>query len=206
MLKSFTNVVAGIFLAGCSIVGVRNSAEAGYTVIEQHGDIEIRQYAPMLMAETLVQADYSDSGSIGFKRLAGFIFGNNRSREKIAMTAPVYRQQEGEKIAMTAPVLQQESAGGWRMAFVMPAEYTPESLPLPLDPLIEIRQVTGKKVAVIRYSGSLSADIIQQKTEALSQWLTQQGIKMLSPARSAAYDPPWTIPALRRNEVHIDIE
>lgn len=206
MLKSFTNVVAGIFLAGCSIVGVRNSAEAGYTVIEQHGDIEIRQYAPMLMAETLVQADYSDSGSIGFKRLAGFIFGNNRSREKIAMTAPVYRQQEGEKIAMTAPVLQQESAGGWRMAFVMPAEYTPESLPLPLDPLIEIRQVTGKKVAVIRYSGSLSADIIQQKAEALSQWLTQQGIKMLSPARSAAYDPPWTIPALRRNEVHIDIE
>jgi len=206
MLKSFSSMLASLFLAGCSVVGIRNNAEAGYTVIEQHDTIEIRQYAPMLIAETLVDADYANSGSIGFNRLAGFIFGNNRKQEKIAMTTPVYREPNGEKIAMTAPVLQQKTANQWRMAFVMPLEYDLDTLPTPLDPLVEIKTVPGKKVAVLRYAGSLNEDIIQQKTETLSRWLIEHDIKMLSPARSAAYDPPWTIPALRRNEIHIDIE
>ena len=199
-------MLASLFLAGCSVMGIRNSAEAGYTVIEQHDTIEIRQYAPMLIAETLVDADYANSGSIGFNRLASFIFGNNLKQEKIAMTTPVYREPNGEKIAMTAPVLQQKTANQWRMAFVMPPEFDRETLPKPRDPLVEIKTVPGKKVAVLRYSGSLNEDIIKQKTETLSRWLIQHDIKMLSPARSAAYDPPWTIPALRRNEIHIDIE
>jgi DNA gyrase inhibitor GyrI len=92
------------------------------------------------------------------------------------------------------------------MAFVMPAEYTLENLPKPVDPLVEIKPIPAKKVAVIRYSGSLNEDNINQKANELMSWLQQRNLKMLSPARSAAYDPPWTLPALRRNEVHIDIE
>ena len=92
-------MLASLFLAGCSVVGIRNSAEAGYTVIEQHDTIEIRQYQPMLVAETLVDADYASSGSIGFNRLAGFIFGNNRKQEKIAMTTPVYWEPRAVKFS-----------------------------------------------------------------------------------------------------------
>jgi len=206
MIKTLQHMLMSLFLAGCSTVGVRNSAEAAYTVILQEENIEIRAYQPVIVAETVVDADYADSGSIGFKRLAGFIFGNNRQRQKMAMTTPVYREQQGEKIAMTAPVLQQKSANQWRMAFVMPPEYSLETLPEPLDPLVEIKQVPGKKVAAIRYSGSLSEEKIAEKAQQLNDWLMRHEYTTLSPPRSAAYDPPWTIPALRRNEVHIDIE
>jgi hypothetical protein len=206
MLKSLKQMLASLFLAGCSMVGVRNSAEAAYTVILQDGDFEIRLYQPMLVAETVINADYTNSGSIGFNRLAGYIFGNNRQREKIAMTTPVYREPQGEKIAMTAPVIQQKVADEWLMTFVMPPEYNLNNLPEPLDPLVNIKSVASKKVAVIRYSGSLSEEIIKEKTHQLNNWLLKKPYKILSTARSAAYDPPWTIPALRRNEVHIDIE
>lgn len=206
MLKSLKQMLASLFLAGCSMVGVRNSAEAAYTVILQEGDFEIRLYQPMLVAETVINADYTNSGSIGFNRLAGYIFGNNRQREKIAMTTPVYREPQGEKIAMTAPVIQQKVADEWLMTFVMPPEYNLNNLPEPLDPLISIKSVAAKKVAVIRYSGSLSEEKIQEKTLQLREWLLEKSYKPVSPARSAAYDPPWTIPALRRNEVHIDIK
>ncbi len=206
MLKSLKQMLASLFLAGCSMVGVRNSAEAAFTVILQDGDFEIRLYQPMLIAETVINANYANSGSIGFNRLAGYIFGNNRQQEKIAMTTPVYREAQGEKIAMTAPVLQEKVADEWRVAFVMPPEYSLNNLPEPLDPLISIKSVAAKKVAVIRYSGSLSEEMINEKAQQLNEWLLQKPYKILSTARSAAYDPPWTIPALRRNEVHIDIE
>ncbi|AEG02232.1 SOUL family heme-binding protein [Methylomonas methanica] len=206
MIKTLTQLLASLFLAGCSMFGIRNSQEAAYTVLLQDRDIEIRAYRPLLIAETNVEADYANSGSIGFKRLAGYIFGNNRQQQKMAMTTPVYREQQGEKIAMTAPVLQQKSAGQWRMAFVMPPEYTLSTLPEPLDPLVEIKQLPAKKVAVLHYSGSLSEEKINRMADELSAWLSRHAYTALSPARSAAYDPPWTIPALRRNEVHIDIE
>ncbi len=206
MLKSLKQMLTSLFLAGCSMVGVRNSAEAAYTMMLQDGDFEIRLYHPMLLAETVINANYANSGSIGFNRLAGYIFGNNRQQEKIAMTTPVYREAQGEKIAMTAPVLQQKVSDQWLMAFVMPPEYNLNNLPEPLDPLVSVKSVAGKKVAVIRYSGSLSEEKINQKAQQLNEWLLKKPYKILSTARSAAYDPPWTIPALRRNEVHIDIE
>jgi DNA gyrase inhibitor GyrI len=92
------------------------------------------------------------------------------------------------------------------MSFVMPPEYNLNNLPEPLDPLVNIKSIVSKKVAVIRYSGSLSEEMIKEKAHQLNAWLQQKSYKTLSTARSAAYDPPWTIPALRRNEVHIDIE
>lgn len=206
MLKAWLGIMTSVLLAGCNMVGIRHSAEPDYRVARSDGDIEIRLYDGIVIAETVIEGNYSESGSIGFNRLAGYIFGNNRKKEKMAMTTPVYREAVNEKIAMTAPVLQQAEGHGWRMAFVMPAGYTLDSLPEPMDGHVVLKTVPARKVAVIRYSGSLTEARIAEKTRELETWLSAQPYKVLSPARSAAYDPPWTVPALRRNEVHIDIE
>ncbi len=202
--------LTSIFLTGCTIVGIRSSQEAPYTVVSNFDDIEIRLYPPLVVAETEVEADYSTSGGIGFNRLAGYIFGNNIQKEKMAMTTPVYRekvsQDSGEKIAMTAPVLQEQVADKWIMTFVMPSGYNLSNLPPPVDDKVILKEIPAKKVAVLRYSGSLTIERIAEKSQALSDWLTQHQYKPLSKARSAAYDPPWTLPPLRRNEVHIEIE
>ncbi|MGZ8190984.1 MAG: SOUL family heme-binding protein [Methylococcaceae bacterium] len=92
------------------------------------------------------------------------------------------------------------------MAFVLSQDYSVSTAPVPLDPAVIIKELPGKKTAVIRYSGSLSEQGIEEKSEELINWLTKQSYKAISPPRSAAYDPPWTLPFLRRNEVHIDIE
>ncbi|MDO9161266.1 MAG: heme-binding protein [Methylococcaceae bacterium] len=206
MIKKLLKILTSLFLAGCSMVGARTSEEAPFTVLLENGDIQIRQYQELLVAETVIDADYANSGSIGFNRLAGYIFGKNISQDKIAMTSPVFREQDSEKIAMTAPVLQQQTGAKWIMSFVMPADYTLSTLPKPIDPLVSIKQIPGKKVAVLKYSGSINEQMIAEKTNVLTAWLVQNHYQILSKARSAAFDPPWTIPSLRRNEVHIDVE
>ncbi|OYV16319.1 MAG: SOUL heme-binding protein, partial [Methylococcaceae bacterium NSM2-1] len=107
---------------------------------------------------------------------------------------------------MTAPVIQQKSGPVWLMAFVLPQGYSLHTAPEPLDSSVVIKTIPDKKVAVIQYSGSLSEQSIEEKSEELTNWLTKQNYKAISPSRSAAYDPPWTLPFLRRNEIHIDIE
>jgi isocitrate dehydrogenase kinase/phosphatase len=175
-------------------------------VLNEYGHIQIRHYPALLVAQTEVNEDYKNSSSQGFQRLAGYIFGNNKKQQKIAMTAPVIQEQEAETLDMTAPVIQQKSGAVWLMAFVLPTGYSLSSAPVPLDPSVLIKEIPEKEVAVIRYSGSLSKQGIEEKSEELTQWLTQQSQKTISASRSAAYDPPWTLPFLRRNEVHIDIE
>jgi len=187
-------------------MGIRSSEEPPFDLLAEQGDIQIRQYQPVLVAETVIEANYVDSGSIGFKRLAGYIFGGNVQKQKMAMTAPVLREAVSEKIAMTAPVLQQQIGNQWVMTFVMPSNYTLETLPTPLDDAVKIKQLPAKKVAVLRYTGPLNLARIAEKSQILTEWLAQNHYKPLSPARSAAFDPPWTLPFLRRNEVHMDVE
>lgn len=187
-------------------MGIRNAPEPEYQVLLRDGEFEIRTYPSLWVAETLVDANYTEAGSVGFKRLAGYIFGGNTRREQMAMTTPVIREADGEEIAMTAPVLQQTEGRQWRMAFVMPASYSLETLPIPLDADISLKQLPAKKVAVLQYSGALSEGVIARNSQKLLDWLTQRSLKPLSPTRSAAYDPPWTIPILRRNEIHVDLE
>lgn len=188
------------------MVGIRNTEQAAYEVIFRQDEVEIRNYKELIIAETEIDGDYNNSGSIGFNRLAGYIFGKNIQKQQIPMTSPVYREAVSEKIAMTAPVIQQKTNQKWSMAFVMPAEYSLETLPEPLDPMVVIKQIPSKKVAVLVYSGSLNAERITDKSQQLLAWLEANHYTPLSDARSAAYDPPWTIPALRRNEIHIDID
>jgi effector-binding domain-containing protein len=205
-MKKLALFLNSLFLAGCSMVGIRNTEQAAYEVIFRQDEVEIRNYKELIIAETEIDGDYNNSGSIGFNRLAGYIFGRNIQKQQIPMTSPVYREAVSEKIAMTAPVIQQKTNQKWSMAFVMPAEYSLETLPEPLDPMVVIKQIPSKKVAVLVYSGSLNAERITDKSQQLLSWLKANQYTPLSIARSAAYDPPWTIPALRRNEIHIDID
>ena len=205
-MKKLITVLATVFLAGCSVLGIRTADEPNYQVLNDYGHIQIRHYPALVVAQTEVTADYKNSCRQGFQRLAGYIFGGNKKQQKMAMTAPVIQEQEAETMAMTAPVLQQKSGPVWLMAFVLPQGYSLSTAPEPLDSAVVIKEIPGKKVAVIRYSGSLSEQGIEEKSEELKNWLSQQGYKAISPSRSAAYDPPWTLPFLRRNEVHIDIE
>lgn len=187
-------------------MGIRSSAEPEYQLLSESGEIQIRQYPPLLIAETVIDADYAQAGNIGFNRLVGYIFGGNQQKQQMAMTTPVFRESAGEQIAMTTPVSQQAVDNKWTMAFVMPSGYSLDTLPTPIDSQVTIKALPAKKVAVLRYSGSLTLEKINENSRQLQAWIEQQHLTPLSAPRSAAYDPPWTLPALRRNEIHIDIE
>ena len=196
-----------IFLMGCSLVGIRTAEEPHYQVLQDYGNIQIRQYPPILIAQTEITGNYDNSGNQGFRRLAGYIFGKNQSQQQITMTTPVIQEkQSAEQIAMTAPVLQQQFGDKWYMAFVLPNNYTLATAPIPNDSAIKLVEMPSKKLAVLSYTGVISEQSIKEKSIELQSWLTQQKYTMINPAQSAAYDPPWTLPFLRRNEIHIEIK
>ena len=202
---------AGVFFStGCSVFGIRTSEEAGYRVIGEYGQFEIRDYDELVVVETDVNSPFAEAGSIAFNRLFDYISGENVAQKKIAMTAPVMAKKgnmpEGKKIAMTSPVIGEKMDIGWRYIFVLPASYTLESAPAPSDPLVKLSVMPRKKVAVIRYSGSRGEKSIRQKSDALVDWIQSKGLEINSKPRSAGYDPPWTLPFFRRNEVMIDVK
>ncbi len=179
--------------------------EPEYKVLESSGDIEIRQYEPTLVAQVLVEGERKDAISKGFRMLADFIFGNNKDDKEIAMTAPV-TQQEGKKIAMTAPVTQQKEMDQyWRVRFVMPAEYTLETLPKPVDEKVEILSVPGQKFVVIRFSGSSTEENLKKHLQELQAYLAQNKLEGIGDPIYAFYNPPWTLPFMRRNEIMIEL-
>ena len=180
-----------------------------YTV-EQTLDsgVEIRRYGDTVVAETLIDGgSYGEAGNAGFRRLASYIFGANRGDEKIAMTAPVAMAPDsGQRIAMTAPVdSARDGNGGWRIAFYMPAGYTLESLPQPLDPRVTLRVVPGRRVAALRFSGRGTEAQFAEHTAELVQALADAGIEPLGTPWTARYNAPWVLPPLRRNEAMIEV-
>lgn len=196
-------------LTGCSLFGYRGGyEEAGYTRLEKDGSLELRNYRELVVVETVVDAPYREAGNQAFRRLFQYISGNNVSQTKIAMTAPVLADEPaGEKIAMTAPVIG-EPAGesGWRYRFVLPRSYRIDTAPLPRDPEVKLAVLPPRKTAVIRYSGKWEEDAMRRKTTELKAWIADRGLTELSSPRSAGYDPPWTLPPMRRNEVMIDVQ
>jgi hypothetical protein len=205
-MQKLITVLTTIFLTGCSLFGVRTADQPNYQVLSDYEHIQIRHYPALVIAQTEIIGDYKNSSNQGFKRLAGYIFGNNQKQQKLSMTAPVIQEQQAEKMAMTAPVLQEKSGEVWLMAFVLPQGYTLTTAPVPQDTQVLIKAIPEKKVGVIQYSGALSEQGIKIKSDELTTWLTNHDYKIISSPRSAAYDPPWTLAFLRRNEVHIDIE
>lgn len=199
-------LLSSFFLVGCSVLGERTAEEAAYSLLKSDGEYEIREYESMILAETTVDGDYRSTSGKAFSKLAGFIFGDNKAASNIDMTTPVLQEQGGEEITMTAPVIQKKTGEKWVTAFVMPRKYTMETIPKPLDKDIVLKEIPGGMVASIRYSGLHSEKNIAGYAEKLNKWIVQNGYRPVSRPRAATFDPPWTLPFLRRNEVHIDIE
>ena len=176
-------LILTLSIAGCSVFGIRTAEELKYDVISKSGDFEIRSYEPYISAVATMKGPYEQVQGDLFRILAAYI-----------LTAPV--------------VLEPESEGAWKMSFSMPSEYTMQSLPKPLDPQVSLVEVPAKKFAVIRFSGSFDdLEKRRSKAEELSKWLsTQPQYKKMSEPVFAGYDPPFTLPFLRRNEVMIEIE
>ncbi len=203
MRNKLAALASGVMLSACSVVGVRTVEEPPYTVQRQAGPLEVRSYGPRLAAEVLVAGDEIDARSAGFRQVAAYIFGANRSRATIAMTAPVAQSQS---IDMTAPVDQSPQADGrWRVRFFMPASYTRATLPEPTDPRVQIVDVPEQTVAVLRYSGLPTAAAGQDATRRLLAALDGTGLHAVGTPTSWFYDPPWTIPPLRRNEAAVEV-
>lgn len=176
-----------------------------YKVVASNGDIEIRDYAPLIVAEVQVSGERKQAINEGFKILADYIFGNNTANKKMEMTAPVTNEQS-EKMAMTAPVMQEEHQGEWKIRFVMPKKYNMETLPQPNVKAIHLVQMPARRFAVIRFSGLADDESIKEHTKQLQDYVADQQLNPVGTPSLAFYNPPWTLPFLRRNEVMIEVK
>jgi effector-binding domain-containing protein len=183
--------------------------EPKFTLLEKSEPFELRAYAPLIVAEVKVDGDLDAASNQGFRLIAAYIFGKNQVSEKISMTAPVgiesSDQNKSAKIAMTAPVGIESAGNQWTVSFVMPAEYTLASLPKPLDPRVKIREVPAEKRAVVIFSGFYNLEKVEEKTQALRDWMKSKNLKPSGEPQFARYNPPWTLPFMRRNEVMIQV-
>ena len=184
--------------------------EPKFTLLEKDKAFELRAYAPKIIAEVVVDGNMREASSKGFRLIADFIFGNNTVQsgksEKISMTAPVSVEPRSDKISMTSPVGVQHASKGWKVYFVMPSQYTLETLPKPKSPLVSIKQRSSQKFAVIRFSGLVDEEKMEKKVAELKQWTDNKKLKVLGNPELARYNPPWTLPFLRRNEVMLEVE
>ncbi|TVQ82252.1 MAG: heme-binding protein [Micavibrio sp.] len=196
-----------VIIVGAALWGpiVSKVEQAKYIVIEKHGGIEIRDYATMIVAETSVSGDREMAINKGFRAIADYIFGNNVSAQKVAMTAPVTQQSASERIAMTAPVTQTAKGEAWQVRFVMPASYTMETLPQPINKDIKLREIPSTRYAVIRFSGTGDQNSLTERTAELESFIYEKKLKSLSQPTYAFFNPPWTLPFFRRNEVMIEV-
>jgi hypothetical protein len=180
--------------------------EPSYTSVLQEAAFEIREYPALIAAEVTVAGDRSEAVSAGFRLLAGYIFGGNTRKQSIAMTAPVIQNESpNEKIAMTAPVMQSPDSAGWIIRFIMPASYTLETLPTPNDPKVRLVALPPKRLAVVRFSGLVDDNDVEQQTAALRAFVSRQNLTAVGTPSLARYDPPWTLWFLRRNEVMLEV-
>jgi len=180
--------------------------EPAFKSITRDGDIEIRDYPALLAAEAQVEGKRETAINEGFRLIADYIFGNNRQKAKVAMTAPVTQSASGgQKIAMTAPVTQSGNGETWTVRFIMPSRYTMATLPEPNNPKVKLVAIAPQRFAVIRFSGLAGETDIATKTQALTAWIKAKQLTVQGEATLARYDPPWTLWFLRRNELMIPI-
>jgi hypothetical protein len=234
-----TLACATLLALGLSGGSAMATEEPKFETVSRHGNIELRRYAPFIVAETFVEGNMDAASGKGFRAIADYIFGNNvasdqapaQGAEKIAMTAPVTMEPVdavdtqvkpvSAKIAMTAPVTLEplpaapqagaqpqamKGANRWRVHFVMPSAYTLSTLPKPNNPAVALREVPAKTWAVLTYSGFNTEAGIQQRTDELVAWLAERQIKTIGSPQLARYNPPWTLPMFRRNEIMLETE
>ncbi len=219
MLLSGVLLTSTLLISGAAMA----TEEPDYTVLSKTENFELRRYEKQLVAQTWVSGDQNAASRTGFKVLAGYIFGDNTApsgeSSKISMTAPVAMKFEArqsatkkngasQKIAMTAPVSikqehQQQNDGKWRVQFTMPSQYSMQTLPKPNNPDITIIEVPPQTYGVIKFSGLAGTEKVAAKTAELQSWMQMQKLTIIGTPELARYNPPWTLPFMRRNEVMI---
>lgn len=181
--------------------------QAAYTVLEKKDGYEVRQYAPRIVAQTTVQGGYGKSLNEGFTIIAGYIFGGNTTQEKIAMTAPVLdRAVLSENIPMTAPVTATLGGESHVVSFVMPSNYTLETLPKPNDSRVQLVEVPEQKMAVRTFSWFWSEGRVAKMESQLRAALVRDGVVAVGAPQFAGYNAPWTPPWMVRSEVMVEIK
>jgi hypothetical protein len=201
--RSLLGLVLGLTLIGGPAMAVE---EPAFKTVLRDGAFEVRDYPSLIVAEVTVAGEQRDAASKGFRLLAGYIFGGNKRRQSIAMTAPVAQAPTSEKIAMTAPVTQIQNAGRWTVRFTMPSAYTMATLPEPNDPKVQLRSLPATRFAVIRFSGLASKGEVEVRSIELLAKTKARQLRPSGPVTLAQYNPPWTIWFLRRNEVMVPVE
>jgi hypothetical protein len=196
-------ITLSLFLIGVPLAMA--TEEPSYRVITQSEPFEIREYPPLIVAQVEVPGDLSEASSAGFRLIANYIFGNNISVRDGGLTTA---EPVPEKIAMTVPVIAEgkDDQKSWLIQFVMPKQYTMDTLPKPNNPQVKLIPIGPQKLAVIRFTGFVGDDKVQQKTAELMAWIKSRNELPLGNPRLARYNPPWSIPWLRRNEVLIPIQ
>lgn len=178
-----------------SFLSVFNIEEPKYEVLSVKDGYEIREYKSYSIAETTIpeERDRNEAARKGFPIVAGYIFGNNTKKDKIAMTVPVNTERE-------------DVQGSYKISFVLPSEYTLKTLPIPNDSRVQIREIPSRKIAVKSFSWSANESRLQRNEEALLSALKRDGIETVGAVNVARYNPPWTIPFMLRNEVQVEIK
>ena len=188
---------------GCSSVNIQ---EAKYKVVEKDGNFEIRDYAPQILAETIIDGSFENAGNKAFRRLYRYISGNNQLKLKVDMTTPVSQKATSKAIKMTAPVSQQQVEDKWIVSFMMPASYTMETIPHPNDPKVKLRKIPSRRMAAVCYSGVWSKENYLKNKARLDAWMQRKDLVGTGNPVWARYNPPYTLWFLRRNEILIELK
>jgi hypothetical protein len=199
--KALGAFVGLVTITACSVVGSATTPEPAYSVVLAEAPFELRDYGELVVVKTPM----ADGSRAAFGRLFEYISGANSGARDIAMTAPVLNTgtDDSTKIAMTAPVLQSRE-GAREMIFVLPDAMTLATAPVPTDQSVSLATIPPRRMAVLRYSGSMEKRATAEEAR-LRVWLGDKGLRPMGPAEVAGYNPPWTLPAYRRNEVLIPI-
>ncbi len=206
-MKKFLSLLMILPLGACSMFGHNAGVkEPPYKLLQQEKPFEVREYPSIVMATTMSEGGFGNSQNDSFQRLFGYISGKNEARTEITMTAPVLMKPEPVEIPMTAPVLMQNQGQGWSMSFVLPVEYRLDNAPKPLDSKVYLEEKKNVKFAVVKFSGLFSESNFKQNMQKLEEWMKKQNLTANGPALRAGYNPPWTIPALKRNEILVPVK
>jgi SOUL heme-binding protein len=199
-----TGIFGLVVIAGSAAGPIMSRVEQPEYKIEAFdGAIEVRSYGPMIAAEAVVEGERKAALNEGFRLIAAYIFGANNPNAKIGMTAPV--QQPKQTIAMTAPVTQQEAGASWTVRFIMPKTWTMETLPTPKDARVSIRPVPAHRFIAIAFSGLATSEAIEKHTVELGRFAADHQLVTTGEPMLAFYNPPWTLPFFRRNEIMLKL-
>jgi len=201
-MKAF---LLGVFLSTLSLASMAIE-EPSYEVVQTLDGAEVRRYAPYVVAQVQVTGTADEAGNEGFTILAGYIFGKNKGSRRLEMTAPVTQAEAPVKLEMTAPVTLARSPGGYVVQFVLPKDVKLATAPEPLDPRVQLREVPGGRVAVIRYSGFWSQANYDDHLARLEAALRAVNLSWKGEPILSRYNPPFMPWFLRRNEIWLNLD